>query len=65
MDPAAVASTYLLPTGDRAMRPEWMHRMARERLGIEPVELAGGHNLYGAVPEAVAEVIDADVKHTA
>lgn len=59
VDPAAVASTYLLPTGDRAMRPEWMRRVARERLGIEPVELAGGHNLYAAAPEAVAEAISA------
>jgi hypothetical protein len=60
-DPAAVASTYLLPTGDRTLRPEWMRRAARERLGVEPVELPGGHNLYCAAPDAVAEAIDRTV----
>lgn len=33
--------------------------MARDRLGVEPVELPGGHNLYCATPEAVADVVNA------
>lgn len=57
VDPSTVPSTYLLPTADRALRLEWMRHMARDRLGIEPIELPGGHNLYTANPDAVAATI--------
>lgn len=57
LDPAAVSGTYVLPTADRALRPEWMRQLARQRLGVEPVELPGGHNLYYAAPELVADAI--------
>ena len=33
--------------------------MARERLGVEPVELAAGHFPMITAPEALAEVLDA------
>lgn len=59
LDPAAIPSTYLLPADDRTLRPEWMRHAARHRLGVEPVELPGGHNLYTAVPDIVAEAINA------
>ena len=57
-DPAARPSTYLLPTGDRTLRPTWMAAAARERLGVEPVELPGGHNNFVAHAERVAQEID-------
>lgn len=60
-DPARISSSYLLPTDDRTLRPAWMAATARERLGIEPVELAGGHNLYTASPQQVAGAITAEV----
>ncbi|MBV9011558.1 MAG: alpha/beta hydrolase [Pseudonocardiales bacterium] len=56
-DPARISSSYLLPRGDRALRATWMARVARERLGVEPIEVDGGHNLYVARPELVAEAI--------
>lgn len=56
-DPARLPSTYLLPRDDRTLRPSWMVHAARERLGVEPVELAGGHNLYAARPGLIAESI--------
>jgi hypothetical protein len=56
-DPARISSSYLLPRGDRALRVAWMARVARERLGVEPIDVDGGHNLYVARPELVAEVI--------
>ena len=60
VDPAALPSTYLLPTGDRTLRPAWMARVARERLGVEPVEVPGAsHNFYVAIPDRTAELIDA------
>lgn len=56
-DPAHISSSYLLPTRDRTLRPTWMAHAARERLGVEPVELDGGHNLYTAFPQLVADTI--------
>jgi hypothetical protein len=58
-DPRAIASTYLVPTADRTVRPDWMLRVARSRLGIEPVTLNAGHNCYAAFPARVADVIEA------
>lgn len=51
------ASTYILPRGERAMRPEWMRAAARERLGVEAVEIDGGHCPYVAAPEEVADIL--------
>jgi predicted alpha/beta hydrolase family esterase len=58
IDPAALASTYLLPSDDRALTRGGMLRMARERLHVEPVEVPGGHNSYVAHPEKIATAID-------
>jgi hypothetical protein len=57
-DPAARASTYLLPTGDRALTRAGMQHMARERLHIEPLEVPVGHNSYVAHPDEIADAID-------
>ena len=56
-DPARLSSSYLLPSGDRTLRRDWMASAARERLSIEPVELDGGHNLYTASPRLVAGAV--------
>jgi len=61
LDPAARPSTYLLPTGDRTLRPSWMAAAARERLGVEPVELPGGHNNHVAHAEEVAAAISSAI----
>ena len=58
IDPTARPSTYLLPVDDRALTGDAMHRMARDRLGVEPVEVPGGHNNYVAHPEPIADAID-------
>jgi pimeloyl-ACP methyl ester carboxylesterase len=50
-------STYLLPTGDRILRPDFMREMARERLDVEPIEVDGGHCAQLGKAELVAEVI--------
>jgi pimeloyl-ACP methyl ester carboxylesterase len=57
LDPAARPSTYLLPVGDRCLTVDGMRRMARERLGVEPVEVPGGHNAYVAHPEEIADLL--------
>lgn len=56
-DPARVPSTYLLPAHDRTLFRTSMERFARERLGVEPVVVEGGHNCYFAHPDRVAAVI--------
>lgn len=56
-DPARLPSTYLLPHGDRTFTRAAMERMARERLGVEPIVVPGGHNCYFAHPALVAKVI--------
>jgi pimeloyl-ACP methyl ester carboxylesterase len=52
-----VESTYVLGRDDACIRPEWSRRAARERLGVEPVELAGGHSPFLARPDALAGVL--------
>jgi hypothetical protein len=58
LDPAARASTYLLPSDDRALTRGGMQRMARERLHVEPIEVPGGHNSYVAHADEIADAID-------
>jgi pimeloyl-ACP methyl ester carboxylesterase len=54
----APGSTFVLPLGDRTLRPDWMRSAARDRLGVEPVEIDGGHCPHVSRPEAVAEILD-------
>jgi pimeloyl-ACP methyl ester carboxylesterase len=57
-DKPSVPSTVVVPTADRALLPSWMRDAARERLGVEPVEVAAGHCPHVAAADAVAELID-------
>ncbi|MDA2812741.1 alpha/beta hydrolase [Nocardiopsis sp. RSe5-2] len=50
-------STYILPTADRTLRPDWMRRAALERLGVRPVELASGHCPHVSRPEETADIL--------
>ena len=38
-----VPAVSIVCSQDAGVNPEWMRRVARERLGVEPVELAAGH----------------------
>lgn len=53
----SIPAGYVLPRDDRTLRPTWMTRVARERLGVEPVVVDGGHNAYVATPGPVADAI--------
>lgn len=50
-------STFVLPTHDRTLRPEWLARIARERLGVQPVEIESGHCPHVSFPNRVAEIV--------
>ena len=49
---------YILCREDRAISPAWSRRAARERLGVEPIELDGSHSPFISRPAALAAVLD-------
>lgn len=52
-----VPSHYIVCTEDRTILPEWSRRAARELLGVEPLELPGGHCPHVSRPQQLAEVL--------
>jgi pimeloyl-ACP methyl ester carboxylesterase len=53
----AVPSAYIVCADDRTITPAWQRKAARELLGVEPVELPGGHCPHVSRPEALADVL--------
>lgn len=49
---------YILCREDRAISPAWSRHAARERLGVAPIELDGGHSPFLSRPKALAGVLD-------
>jgi pimeloyl-ACP methyl ester carboxylesterase len=52
-----IPSTYVVAAQDRTIRPEWQRRMARERLGVEPIESPTGHCPNVSQPDRLAEIL--------
>ncbi|HVV23907.1 MAG TPA: alpha/beta hydrolase [Pseudonocardiaceae bacterium] len=50
-------STYVLPRDDRTLTPTWMRTAARERLGVEAVEIDGDHCPHVNNPALVAAIL--------
>jgi pimeloyl-ACP methyl ester carboxylesterase len=48
----------IVTTGDRALRPEWQSRAARETLGVEPMELDAGHSPFLTHPTELADLLE-------
>jgi pimeloyl-ACP methyl ester carboxylesterase len=44
---------------DRAINPEWVRSAARDRLGVEPYELPGGHSPFLTRAAELARLLDA------
>jgi pimeloyl-ACP methyl ester carboxylesterase len=53
----AVETVYVAGSEDRIVNPDWSRRAAPERLGVEPVELAGSHSPMIARAREVAELL--------
>ncbi len=53
-----VTSHYIACRDDRATNPDWGRRAARDRLGVEAVEIDGGHSLFLSRPADLARVLD-------
>jgi pimeloyl-ACP methyl ester carboxylesterase len=49
---------YILCREDRALSPDWSRRAARERLGVDPIELDGSHSPFISRPADLAAVLD-------
>lgn len=52
-----IPSTYVLPRGDRTLRPAWMRALARDRLGVTALEIDGDHCPHVHNPALVAAIL--------
>ena len=52
-----VPTRFLLCMDDRFFPPEWMRAIVRDRLGIEPDEVPGGHCAFLSQPKPLAAAI--------
>jgi pimeloyl-ACP methyl ester carboxylesterase len=52
-----VNSSYVVCADDRTISPVWSRQVAREQLGVEPIEMYGGHCPYVSRPSALADVL--------
>lgn len=53
-----VPTALIYATDDEFFEPEWERFAAREGLGIEPIEIPGGHFPMAEDPAGLAEVLD-------
>jgi pimeloyl-ACP methyl ester carboxylesterase len=53
-----VGSRTIVCTDDHALNPDWLRSASRERLGVEAVEIAGGHSPFLTRPAELARLID-------
>jgi pimeloyl-ACP methyl ester carboxylesterase len=52
-----VRSAYIVCADDRTVRPAWARSAARQRLGVAPVELPGGHCPHVSRPAQLADAL--------
>ena len=53
-----VPTVLIYATDDEIFEPSWERFMARELLGIEPIEIPGGHFPMVEDPATLAELLD-------
>jgi pimeloyl-ACP methyl ester carboxylesterase len=52
-----VAASYIVCSQDRTILPAWSRKVARTQLGVEPIELSGGHCPYISRPQELAQIL--------
>ena len=52
-----VESRSIVCRDDRAINPDWVRAAARDRLGVDAIELAGGHSPFMTRPAELAQVL--------
>jgi hypothetical protein len=53
-----IASTYIVATADRTLRPEWCRRVASNRLDAEIRDIDSGHCPHVSRPYELAAILD-------
>ena len=53
------SSVYIVCRDDRTIQPDWSRRKARELLGVEALELPGGHCPHVSRPAELADLLTA------
>jgi pimeloyl-ACP methyl ester carboxylesterase len=53
----SVKGSYVVCTQDRVISPAWSRRVAKERLGSEPIELVAGHCPHVSRPSELADIL--------
>ena len=53
-----VESRSIVCRDDRALNPDWVRWAARERLGVEAIEIGGGHSPFLVRPTELAQVLN-------
>ena len=56
--PASTAAASIVCRNDRAINPDWVRTAARERLGVEAIEIGGDHSPMLSRPDELADVLD-------
>jgi pimeloyl-ACP methyl ester carboxylesterase len=54
----AIPAVVVVPDKDRTLRTEWMVEASRERLGVEPTIIGGGHCPHVSQPRRVATILE-------
>jgi pimeloyl-ACP methyl ester carboxylesterase len=54
----SIPTTYIVCAEDRTISPAWQRKAAREWLGVEPIELPGGHCPNVSRPDALADLLE-------
>ena len=54
-----VPASYILCREDGTLRPDFWREQVRKQLGIDPIELEGGHCPHVSRPEQLADVLAA------
>jgi pimeloyl-ACP methyl ester carboxylesterase len=55
--PPGLRVESIIGASDRVVSPAWSRRVARERLGVEPIELPSGHFPMITHPEPLADAL--------
>ena len=58
VDWPSVPAVAIVATDDRTLTPDWCRRAARERLGVEAIEIEAGHCPHISRPEEVARLLE-------
>lgn len=53
-----VPTSFIVCRDDRFFPAAWLTGVVKDRLGIEPIEIPGGHCAYHSQPRAVADALD-------